>query len=139
MRLGSGFANGGHHHPHARSVLRLVGDGAQYGLLGLAGDDAAPLPLGGRDDHEIGHGGGHNRDGGILVLQDVVETEIDYADGARDHRRMVLRGVRRCGDGRSRFHHRMVLTAHLWQGPALVFTHQVKEPSIGRGSNGDGF
>ena len=31
----------------------------------------------------------------------------------------------------------MVLTAHLWQGPALVFTHQVKEPSIGRGSNGD--
>ena len=44
---------------------------------------------------------------GVLVFQVGLETGIDYADGARDHRRMVLRGVRRCGDGRSGFHHRL--------------------------------
>ena len=51
----------------------------------------------GRDDHDLGHLGGHGRGGGIGRLRD--ERRVDLADGALDGGHVLLRGVRRRGDG----------------------------------------
>ncbi len=44
------------------SEIHLVGEGEQHGRSIVAFHDAAVLPLDGRDDHAIGHGGGHGHD-----------------------------------------------------------------------------
>ena len=44
--------------------LHPVGDGAKRWRRGLRGDDAALLPVGGRDHHDVGHRGRYGRGGG---------------------------------------------------------------------------
>ena len=53
----------------------------------------------GRDDHEIGHGGGDGRGGCACGFRD--QCGVDFADGAGDGRRVLLRGVCGCRAGES--------------------------------------
>ena len=67
----------------------------------LTSRDAALLPLGGRDHHDVGHGGGHGRRGGAVGVGD--ERGVDFADHALDGGRVLLRRV--CGHGGGRIGH----------------------------------
>ena len=68
-------------------------DGEQRGRRGFAGDDAALLPLDGRDDHDGRHGGGHGRRWCAFGVGD--QRGVDLADGADDGwELLLLRGLR---------------------------------------------
>ena len=91
---GSGAGRGG----GARRELESAGDGAQCRRRGLAGDDAALLPVVGREHLDLGCGSGHGcggRAGGGGGRRRVADAE--RADGAGH---VPLRGVRGRGGGR---------------------------------------
>ncbi len=58
-----GDAGGGRREPGAGGIVHAVGDGDERGRRRGVGDDAALPPLGGRDDHDNGRGGGSGRGG----------------------------------------------------------------------------
>ena len=69
---------------------------SQHGRRKVGGDDAALLPIDGRDDHDVGRAGGdglRRRAGGVGD-----ERGVDLGDGACDGGCVPLRGVRGRGD-----------------------------------------
>ena len=92
---GGGVANGERQQAGPRGEFHLVGHGEQRRRGRVGSDDVTLLPVGGRDDHDIGHGGGDGRGGkacGFGERQPV--GEIGGALGAQD---VPLPGV--CGRG----------------------------------------
>ena len=93
-----GVAFGERRQPGPRGEFHPVGDGAERRQRRIGGDDAALLPVDGRDHHDIGHGSGDGRGGRACAVrkrQSVGGT--GRALGARD---VPLRGV--CGRGGGR-------------------------------------
>ena len=82
----------------AFTLSATVGTNGGDGRLG--GDDAALLPVDGRDDHEFRHGGGHGR--GRRAFRRGDEQRVDQPDGAVDGGHVLLRRVRGHGNGRVR-------------------------------------
>ena len=93
-----GDAVGGRREPGGRRIVHTVGDGDERGRRGGAVDDGALLPLGGRDDHDLGRGGGNEHGGGFGRLRE--ERGVDQACRAIDGGRVLLRNVRGCCAGR---------------------------------------
>ena len=92
--------------PETGGSFTLSATVSNAGGRGVGGDDAAVLPVDGRDDHDIGHGGGEGRGGCACGIGD--QCAVDIADGAGNGWSVLLRGVRGCGDGRIR-HDRQLL------------------------------
>ena len=94
---GGAVALGERQQPGYRSVVHPVGDGAQRRRRRRGGDDAAVLPFDGRGDHECRHLGGHGRSRGAFRRGD--EPRVDQPDGAGVGGHVLLRRVRRRGNG----------------------------------------
>ena len=60
---GGGDADGERQESRDGGEFYVVGDGEQRWGRGIGGDDVAVLPVDGRDNHDIGHGGGDGRGG----------------------------------------------------------------------------
>ena len=97
---GGGIALGERRHPGRRSGVHAVGDGAERRGRRRCRYNAALLPVAGRDDHDGGHGGGDGR--GRRARRSGDHRGVDLADGALEPRPILLRRLRRCGDGRVR-------------------------------------
>ena len=82
--LGGGVANGERQESRDGGEFHVVGDGEQRWGRGIGGDDAAVLPVDGRDDHDIGHGGGYGRGGCSCGIGD--QCAVDIAGGRRRRR-----------------------------------------------------
>ena len=102
---GGGIALGERRQPGRRGGVHAVGDDAERRGRRRCRYNAALLPLNGRDDHDGGHGGGDGR--GERVGGGRHHRTVDLADGALDTRRILLRRLRRCGDGRVRHHQQL--------------------------------
>ena len=100
-REGSGSAGDAAFGERQQSVrwraIHAVGDGQERGRWSRGGDDAALLPIGGRVDHEIGHGGRHERRGGACRFGN--RQGVGRAGGPVHARGVLLRGVRGRGAG----------------------------------------
>ena len=95
---GGGIAHGGREQPRRWCGVHAVGDGTERGCWRGGVDDAALLPLDGRDDHGGRHAGGHGRGGQACRFGD--QRRVGGADGADDTWAVLLRGVRGRGDRR---------------------------------------
>ena len=84
--------------PAAGAGFTLFGDGAERGRRGVGGHDAAVLPVDGRGDHDVGHGGGHGPGGGTGRVGE--QQPVGGSDRAVDLRNLVLRCVRGRGGWR---------------------------------------
>ena len=71
-------------------MVHVVGDGVERWGRHLASDDAALLPVDGRDDYQLRHRGGHGRGGSAFGFGN--ECGVDRSGGALDAWKVLLRG-----------------------------------------------
>ena len=113
-----GTPTGERQHAGDGCELYPVGDGEQHGRWRVSGDDAAVLPIDGRDDHDVRHGGGYGRGGCAWGFGD--KREVDLADRALDGGHVLLRGVRGRGDGRVGHHEQLFIISDNRCGGAII-------------------
>ena len=99
--LDGGDAFGERRQPGPRGEFHPVGDGAERRQRRIGGDDAALLPVAGRDHHDIGHGSGDGRGGRACAVRE--RQAVGGRGRALGARAILLRRVRGRGGGRVRY------------------------------------
>ena len=98
---GGGNAHGERQQPGPRGEFHPVGDGTERRQRRIGGDDAALLPVDGRDHHDIGHGSGDGRGGRACGFGE--RQAVGGVGRALRAGNILLRGVRGRGGRRVRY------------------------------------
>ena len=122
--------------PETGASFTLSATVSNAGMTGIGSDDTAVLPVDGRDDHEIGHGGGDGRGGCACGIGD--QCGVDFVDGAGDGGSVLLRGVRGHGDGRIRHGRQLLGVGEGGRGGAEVSGPQGRDADGERHESRDG-
>ena len=130
---GGGYAYGERRQPRGRNGLHLVGEGEQHGQCSVAAHDAAVLPLEGRDDHEVGHAGGHGC--GWRACRRGAQQRVDLGDRAVEPRDLLLRRLRGRGERRVGNDEQLLLARdghESWIGPGGGYAYGERRQPRGR-------